>query len=561
MTRRLWIAAATVLVAALGFTLATLPPAPTALAVPRPSTTLLGAYHVHTTRSDGSGTIGDVAAAAARAGLQFVIVTDHGDATRPPDAPAYHNGVLVIDAVEISTRDGHVVALGLIGPSPYPLGGEGRDVIEDVRRLRGWTVAAHPDSTKDGLRWRGPATDAIEWINADSEWRDDPPRTVVLTAAHALFRPAAAITALFRPPSQTWRRWNTWARTGLIPGLAAVDAHANISVGEHDEPRVSRTLFARPTYEDMFRTLVQGVWLPAPPTGDAAADAAAVLDAMREGRTYSAVHGLASPALLNVAISNTTLTASVDGAGDARLTVWVGDREAATGLGRVQAPTGSPGLYRVTATWPGSEVPWIVSAPLFVAAGDAPSTAPETTSSDAQAPGLHLASDGIWTVEHDPASTASWSTEGEATVFTFALAGGAARSQFAAVAHALTPTDSFEAIRFTVSADRPRRFSVQVRMPSASADGERWVRSVYADQWPREIVLRLSDFAPAVPTSRRPIAARLQSLLFVVDGPNTPPGTRGQITLRDVTLIPPTTPAGPLDATSARSAATQAPRR
>ena len=41
-----------------------------------------GAIHVHTRRSDGTATVEEGAAAARRAGLQFVISTDHADATR-----------------------------------------------------------------------------------------------------------------------------------------------------------------------------------------------------------------------------------------------------------------------------------------------------------------------------------------------------------------------------------------------------------------------------------------------------------------------------------------------
>src|SRR4029077_13390979 len=62
--------------------------------------TVAGAYHVHTTRSDGHGDRDAVAHAAARAGLKFVILTDHGDGTRPPDPPSYIDGVLCLDAVE-----------------------------------------------------------------------------------------------------------------------------------------------------------------------------------------------------------------------------------------------------------------------------------------------------------------------------------------------------------------------------------------------------------------------------------------------------------------------------
>ena len=84
--------------------------------------TARGVFHVHSDRSDGSAAVRDIAAAAARAGLQFVIFTDHGDGTRAPDPPIYESGVLCIDAVEISTSGGHYIALGL-PVSPYPLGG------------------------------------------------------------------------------------------------------------------------------------------------------------------------------------------------------------------------------------------------------------------------------------------------------------------------------------------------------------------------------------------------------------------------------------------------------
>src|SRR5687767_5944180 len=130
-------------------TLLLLPPASTETAVPSAST-VRGVYHIHTNRSDGSGTPDEVAAAAARAGLQFIILTDHGDGTRPPDPPAYRSGVLTLDAVELNTAGGHYAALGLPA-APYPLAGTPDDVIEDVHRLGGFGVAAHPGSSRPSL--------------------------------------------------------------------------------------------------------------------------------------------------------------------------------------------------------------------------------------------------------------------------------------------------------------------------------------------------------------------------------------------------------------------------
>src|SRR5919198_193447 len=94
----------------------------------------------------------EVARAAARAGLRFLIFTDHGDGTRPPDPPAYRSGVLCLDGVEISTTGGHYIAVDMPA-APYPLAGEPRDVVEDVRRLGGFGVVAHPDSPKLQLQW------------------------------------------------------------------------------------------------------------------------------------------------------------------------------------------------------------------------------------------------------------------------------------------------------------------------------------------------------------------------------------------------------------------------
>ncbi len=79
---------------------------------------------------------------------------------------------LCLDAVEISTNGGHLVALGLPA-APYPLAGEAGDVLEDVHRLGGFGIAAHPDSPKADLQWRDWEVpfDGIEIVNLDTAWR------------------------------------------------------------------------------------------------------------------------------------------------------------------------------------------------------------------------------------------------------------------------------------------------------------------------------------------------------------------------------------------------------
>src|SRR5262249_12305541 len=99
-----------------------------------------GAYHLHSTNSDGRGTPSQIAHAAKQAGLQFIVMTDHN--LRTLSAPTYEDGVLVISGVELSTRAGHLVALGTPrGLNKSELDG---DPVQRVTDLDGFSFLAHP---------------------------------------------------------------------------------------------------------------------------------------------------------------------------------------------------------------------------------------------------------------------------------------------------------------------------------------------------------------------------------------------------------------------------------
>jgi hypothetical protein len=497
-------------------------------------------------RSDGSGTTDEIAAAAAQSGLRFIVLTDHGDATRPPDPPAYRHGVLCIDAVEINTIAGHVVALGLDRPAPYPLAGEPRDVIEDIHRLGGWAVVAHPDSPNPDLRWRSWSVpyDGVEWLNADSEWRDESIERLAGTALRSIARPAESVASLFARPSVTLQRWDAASQTRPIVALAAVDAHARFDWRKAGEPRPP-TIVARPRYQDMFRALVQGLFVDGL-TGEAAADQARVLDALEAGRTYSVVRGLASPGVLDFSadqrdrltmmggrlpdMSDVRLHASVADTSRADLTLLRGNAILARGKGSVElAGPPSPGAYRVEAYLPGVAMPWIVSNPIYAGPVNVDVTPPPAPAP----PMLVLPPDTGWRTEHDAASTANLTSSPQHVELAFALGPGAAAGQYAALVAEVGAADAFDGVRFIARADRPMRLSVQVRL----LGGQRWRRSVYLDATARPIAVALQDFEPAESGSvLRPTAARVRSLLFVVDTLNATPGTRGVITLESIGL-------------------------
>jgi hypothetical protein len=553
------LATAAVAAAVAIYLLLTLPPATIHLAATLPPTIATGAFHIHTNRSDGTGTIDEIAAAASGAGLQFVVLTDHGDGTAAMPPASYRSGVLVIDAVEISSTEGHIVALSLSRPTPFPLAGPARDVVDDIHRFGGVAVAAHPDSPRADLRWRptrGATVDGFEWLNVDSEWRDETGAHLLSSAVKSMIRAPEAITSLLSRPSRTLDRWDQALRLRPTFTVAALDAHARIPWRNDEEPR-RQTLLAQPSYGSMFKTVVQSVVLDEPLTGDPSADAASILSALTRGHSYSVVRGLAWPASLQFAAvtdegqraqwsgdlhafseaAQTTITAAVAEAPGARVALMRNGREMASGQGSLRQRTDIAGIYRVEITLPGARVPWIVSNAIRVVGADglSPTGAADTRSEPDEWKALP-ATTAPRVVEKDPSSTATLThLDPAGTRFTFGLGGGIPSGQFAAMAAPVSFDAGIDRVAFVGSADRPRRISVQFKIRGRAA--QRWRHSVYLDATPRPIVLRVADFEPAdAGTSGHPNVVPLQSLLFVIDTVNSRPGTAGEIVVSDVKL-------------------------
>lgn len=531
----------------------TLPPAP-------PDGTVTGILHVHTNRSDGHGTPAQVAAAAARAGLQFVVFTDHGDATRPPDPPTYRSGVLCLDGAEISTTGGHYLAIGLPGPAPYPLGGEPRDVVEDVRRLGGFGIVAHPDSPKRDLRWSDwdAPFDGLEVLNLDTAWRarvQQPGWKARLGLLGVVLgypvRPAETIAALVSDTGAI-SRWESVARRRRVVLTAGADAHARLAIAGGD-PGGGAYALPLPGYEASFRALSVHIRPDLPLTGDAAKDAAVLLRGLRAGHLYVALDGVATPASFILTASNDLGTVH---AGDAlgiggpvtlhvrsnappgfTTIVWNGVQEVTRRQAddfSVTADAG-PAVYRVEIRTGGRRLPtpWLISNPVYVRQPERPMAESPPAPATAAQPVFDGRTDEGWRVEHDPVTLAAVDVApaigGASLRLRYGLGSGPSSGQFAALVRDLpSGIAGADRLTFTARADRPMRVSVQLRVPGSNGGGERWQRSVYVDTFDEEHTILFDDMRPIGSTAAaRPDRADVRSLLFVVDTTNTKPGTSG----------------------------------
>jgi hypothetical protein len=539
----------------LAWALVTLPPRSAALRLPAPSPgdppVVRGAFHVHSKASDGTGTLEEIAAAAGRAGLRFVILTDHGDGLSRPPSPRYIGGVLCIEAVEISAAGGHYAALGM-SAAPYRLGGEARDVVEDVARLGGFGIAAHPDSAKPELRWDAWDTpfDALEWFNADSQWRDERRWRLLPTILHYPVRPSEAVASLFDLPAGLVRRWDELGSRRRIVGLAAADAHARMGLGGKTDPYDEMVYVKVPSYEAIFRAFSMRVELREALSGDPGRDAAALLASIRAGRVYVAFDSMAGPASLAFSAESGGEVARqgdvLPTTGPARLrAVTNGPPQASVQLlrdgkviRRVDGPsleweTDQPGTYRIEAQLPGAPgeppLPWIVSNAIYVGL---PATREDARAVPPASARLVWPA-GSWHIEKDPRSTGGAVTSAHGGLVRHTLRYELAREAGSPFV-ALGTTDvgamhDAARIAFRAGADRPMRVSVQVRVLDGTV-GRRWQRSVYLSPEPRDVTVTFADMRVVGTGAREALApARIHSLLFVVDSVNTRPGDGGAL--------------------------------
>ena len=432
-----------------------------------------------------------------------------------------------------------------------------RDIVEDIARSGAMSVAAHPGSPKPKLRWTEWTSpfSALEWLNGDSESRDERWSGLARVLFTYPFRPAPSLALILDRPDTILRRWDALTARRRVVALAGTDAHARLDV-RGDESGGRLGMLPIPGYEPMFRTFsvtVSGVTF----TRDSDRDSAALLEAIRQGHVYSTIDALATPAAISFAAARGTtrwimgdfvpleggdvdLQVDSNGPPDSRIVLLKNGQEVAATTGRSlrQAVAATPAVYRVEiqlAGAPGNPpVPWVLTNPIYIRSldetptnrNDASETAPQYENGEA----------GGWRIETSPRSKAALDAvrtlSGTELLLRWALGGAQSDSPYAAFVMPAGPAiGGYDRLMFVSRADRPMRVSVQFRLQN----GERWRRSVYLDDTSRPISVFFDDVRPVGATSQRRLPLNsIRDVLFVVDTVNARPGAAGQFWIDDV---------------------------
>lgn len=348
---------------------------------------LQGVYHVHTTFSDGHATVDEVAALAARQGLDFVVLTDHGNPNHASlRAAGRRIGLLVLAGSELNVNRGHLVALGFRPPADEgKIPSNAEDAVAAVKSLGGFTVIAHPYSK---VKWSwgdwGESSDysGIEIVNADTMFKNNY-RHVLAYAPLLLLGSRLPLVKMLELPASNLKRWDQRGANAAIAGYFSADAHLY--------------------YRGIFALLRLHVLVDGPGESgraDPGAEEAVIWDALHHGRFYNAVEAVADARGFRfdaeaggAARSATGRRARAYGMGDS-ITIGAaaagdvlfkarapqpfrkeirllrdGRVIAATTGDTLRAPSEGPGVYRVEVylrerTPLRADIPWIVSNPI-----------------------------------------------------------------------------------------------------------------------------------------------------------------------------------------------------
>ncbi len=353
---------------------------------------LAGAVHIHTTYSDGVGSVSDVMEAAQKANVDWVFLADHNTQAPLRDKweEKYQTSPLLLIGTEVTVEHGAFLLALEMPPEWEPTRDKKpQKAIDEVLTHSGLPLVSLPFDVKHPWRdWDASGYEGLEIINLSTVAR----RHINLLSLIWLWPLArtrgivAAMTALLTRPDQALARWDSIMENGTrrMIGLGALDAHAQTKIG--------RKKYPFPTYEETFRMVTTHALVPqtvAP--GDETRRS--IYYALREGRCYVAYDALGDTKGFSFwaqSESETTAMGSwMASSNETRLSVSTpaapssarplvrllhNGKIVASGIGDLEYSAREPGAYRVEVFRYGARLgplflnarPWIFSNPIYV---------------------------------------------------------------------------------------------------------------------------------------------------------------------------------------------------
>ncbi|MBI9073259.1 MAG: PHP domain-containing protein [Melioribacteraceae bacterium] len=191
----------------------------------------VGAVHVHSVYSDGSGKIDEILNCASESGLDFVLLTDH-NTLRPLEEgfEGWYGKTLLLIGCEINDKNNrnHYLAFGIDKTFSTRL--PAKEYVKLVNDEGGIGFIAHPHEKRDSMKehppypwtdWDVDGYTGIEIWNHMSEWMEG------LTEENKYNRFMHPLKSIEKPPAETLEVWDKQSEKRKVVGIGGIDAHAH----------------------------------------------------------------------------------------------------------------------------------------------------------------------------------------------------------------------------------------------------------------------------------------------------------------------------------------------
>lgn len=318
--------------------------------------------HIHSTYSDGLGSIETIARIGGAQGLDYLILTDHDTLQGKRDGKeGRYGGALVLNDEEISTTGGHYLALRL--KKEIPRLQDPRWTMEAVSAAGGLGFIAHPFWPR--RPWKDPEAPDITGLEIYSAAHDVSEENFLILGFWTLFAGSeASLLKWLDRQDDALALWDKLLARGQgrVVGIGSPDAHGLRRFGLQLGPYATmfklvrnHLLVKEVSAEEIYRALAEGHLFVA---HDMVADS--------KGFSFVAIYRDSIKAVMGDAIQwrpGLELYAYLPSPGKMKLFKDgrpIAQAEGQHGWFRVS----KPGIYRLEATR-GSK-PWIYSNPIYV---------------------------------------------------------------------------------------------------------------------------------------------------------------------------------------------------
>ncbi len=191
----------------------------------------VGSIHMHSTFSDGSGEVPEIAAFANEVGLDFIILTDHNTLRALHEGfERWYNKTFCLIGCEINDKENKNHYLALAVNESYSTRMTAKDYVRKVKEAGGIGFIAHPHETRNSMKehppypwneWDTSDFTGIEIWNHMSEWMEN------LTEKNKYQSFLHPLRSIIAPPKETLDLWDKLSLKRRVVGIGGSDAHAH----------------------------------------------------------------------------------------------------------------------------------------------------------------------------------------------------------------------------------------------------------------------------------------------------------------------------------------------